>query len=78
MTYFLNDPFSDSQYGFHAGRSTADVLTVISDRVYHALDISGEARAIALYIYLRQSIRCGMLVLYISLQLMVFQVPFWR
>ena len=40
--------FSDSQYGFRAGRSTADVLTVISDRVYRALNICGEGRAIAL------------------------------
>ena len=40
--------FSDSQYGFRAGRSTADVLTAISDRVYRVLNICGEARAVAL------------------------------
>ena len=40
--------FSDSQYGFRSGRSTADVLTVISERVYRALGIGGEARAITI------------------------------
>ena len=40
--------FSDYQYGFRSGRSTADVLTVISERVYHALDACGETSAIAL------------------------------
>ena len=40
--------FSDYQYGFRSGRSTADVLTVMSERVYRALDACGETRAIAL------------------------------
>ena len=44
----LHHLFSDSQYGFRAGRSTADVLTAISDRVYRVLNICGEARAVAL------------------------------
>ena len=39
---------SDHQYGFRSGRSTADVLTVISERVYQSLNVSGETRAIAL------------------------------
>ena len=43
-----NNLFSDFQYGFRSGRSTADVLTVISERVYRALDACGETRAIAL------------------------------
>ena len=43
-----NNLFSDFQYGFRSGRSTADVLTVISERVYRALDACGESRAIAL------------------------------
>ena len=43
-----NRLFSDSQYGFRSGRSTADLLTVISERIYRALNISGEARAVAL------------------------------
>lgn len=40
--------FSDKQYGFRASRSTADLLTVITERFYRALDKGGEARAIAL------------------------------
>ena len=40
--------FSDYQYGFRSGRSTADVLTVISERVYRALDACGETTTIAL------------------------------
>ena len=43
-----NNLFSDFQYGFRSGRSTADVLTVTSECVYHALDACGETRAIAL------------------------------
>ena len=43
-----NKLLSDHQYGFRSGRSTADVLTVICDRVYRSLNASGESRAIAL------------------------------
>ena len=43
-----NQLFSDSQYGFRSNRSTADLLTVITDRIYSTLNISGEARAVAL------------------------------
>lgn len=43
-----NNLFSDSQYGFRSSRSTADLLTVITDRIYSALNKSGEARAVAL------------------------------
>ena len=39
--------FSDYQYGFRSGRSTADVLTVISECVYRVLDACGGTRAIA-------------------------------
>ena len=42
-----NNLFSDSQYGFRSTRSTADLLTVITDRIYTALNKSGEARAIS-------------------------------
>ena len=44
----LHNPFSDHQYGFRSGCSTADVLTVISERIYRSLDACGESRAIAL------------------------------
>ena len=43
-----NRLFSDSQYGFHFGCSSAGLLTVISERIYQTLNISGEARAVAL------------------------------
>ena len=33
--------FSDFQYGFKSSRSTADLLTVVSDRVVRALNRSG-------------------------------------
>ena len=40
--------FSDKQYGFRASRSTTDLLTVITERFYRALDQCGEARVVAL------------------------------
>ena len=33
--------FSDSQYGFRSFRSTADLLTVVSDRIVRAFNRSG-------------------------------------
>ena len=40
--------FSDFQYGFRSSRSTADLLTVVSDRIARAFNRSGAARAMAL------------------------------
>ena len=40
--------FSDFQYGFRSSRSTADLLTVVSDRIDRAFDRSGTTQAIAL------------------------------
>ena len=40
--------FSDFQYGFRSSRSTADLLTVVSDRIVRALNRSGDTRAVAL------------------------------
>ena len=40
--------FSDFQYGFRSSRSTAHVLTVVSDRIARAFNRSGTTRAIAL------------------------------
>ena len=40
--------FSDFQYGFRSCRSTADLLTVVSDRVARAFNRSGATRAAAL------------------------------
>ena len=41
------DLFSDFQYGFRSSRSTADLLTVVSDRIARAFNRSGATRAVA-------------------------------
>ena len=40
--------FSDFQYGFRSSRSTANLLTVVSDRIARAFNRSGATRAVAL------------------------------
>ena len=40
--------FSDFQYGFRSSRSTADLLTVVSDRIARAFGRSGATRAVTL------------------------------
>ena len=40
--------FSDFQYGFRFSRSTADLLTVISDRIARAFNRCGANRDVAL------------------------------
>ena len=40
--------FSDFQYGFRSSRSTADLLTVVSDRIARAFNKSGATLAVAL------------------------------
>ena len=40
--------FSDFQYGFRSSQSTADLLTVVSDRVARAFNRSGDTRAVTL------------------------------
>ena len=40
--------FSDFQYGFRSSRSTADLLTVVSDKIARAFSRSGATRAVAL------------------------------
>ena len=40
--------FSHFQYGFRSSRSTADLLTVVSDRIARAFNRSGAIRAVAL------------------------------
>ena len=42
--------FSDFQYGFRSSRSTADLLTVVSDRIARAFNRSVATRAVALNI----------------------------
>ena len=41
----------DLQYGVRSSRSTADLLTVVSDRIAKAFNKSGATRAVALDIY---------------------------
>ena len=40
--------FSDFHYGFRYSRSTADLLTVVSDRIARVFNRSGATRAVAL------------------------------
>ena len=40
--------FSDFQYGFRSSRSSADLLTVVSDRIARAFNSSGATQAVAL------------------------------
>ena len=40
--------FSDFQYGFRSSPSTADLLTVVTDRIARAFSKSGATRAVAL------------------------------
>ena len=40
--------FSHFQYGFRSSQSTADLLTVVSDRIARAFNRSGATRAVAL------------------------------
>ena len=40
--------FSDFQFGFMSSQSTADLLTVVSDRIARAFKRSGATRAVAL------------------------------
>ena len=41
-------PFSDFQYGFRSSRSTADFLTVMSDRIARPFNRSRATRPVAL------------------------------
>ena len=67
--------FSDFQYGFRSSRSTADLLTVLPDRIARAFNRSGATRAVAL-IYPRLLTEFGMLVFFTNLRLMEFQVRY--
>ena len=50
LTKHLDIPclFSDLLYGFRAFSSTADILTVLSERIYNSLDAGWETRTIGL------------------------------
>ena len=48
--------FSDFQYGFRSSTSTADLLTVVTERIARTLNLSGTTWAIALDILKRSGI----------------------
>ena len=48
MTQKKSGLFSYFQYGFRSSRSTADLLTVVSDRIARAFNRSGATQAAAL------------------------------
>ena len=66
--------FSDFQYGFRSSPSTADLLTVVSDRITRAFNRSEALQAVALYTRLLTGF--GMLVYFTNLSLMEFQVRY--
>ena len=65
--------FSDFQYGFRSSRSTADVVTVVSDRISRAFNRSGATRAVS---YPRLLTGFGRLVFFTNLSLMEFRVRY--
>ena len=71
--YYL---FSYFQYGFRSSQSTANLVTVVSDRFARACNRSGATQAIWHLIYPRLLIGFGMLVFLKNLSLMEFQVRY--
>ena len=67
--------FSDFQDGFRSFRSTADLLTVVSDRIARAFNRLGASRVVALDIS-KLLTEFGMLVFFTNLSLMEFQVRY--
>ena len=66
-------PFSDFQYGIKSSRSTADLLTVVSDIIFRAFNRSnGATRVAVLDTGYRLMTEFGMLFFFISLNLMEF------
>ena len=63
--------FSDFQYGFRSSPSTADLLTVVSDRIVRAYNSLGLLELWHL-IYSRLLAGFGMLVFFTNLSLMEF------
>ena len=67
--------FSDFQYGFRSSWSTADLLTVVSDRIAGAFNRSGATQAVALDIY-KAFTDFDMLVFFANWSLMEFLVRY--
>ena len=60
--------FSDFQHSFRSSRSTADLLTVLSDRIARAFNRFGATRAVELLVHL--------LVYFTNLSFMEFQIRY--
>ena len=67
--------FSDFQYGFKSSQSTADLLTIVSDRTARAFNRSRATRAVPLDISGLLT-GFGILVFFTNLSLMEFQVRY--
>ena len=67
--------FSDFQYDYSSSPSTADLVTVVSDRIAWHFNRSGATRAVALDIS-KAFDRVGMLVFFTNVSLSVFQVRY--
>ena len=69
--------FSDFQYSFRSSQSTADLLTVVSDRIASVFNRSGATRAVALDKFkVFNRVWHAMLVFVTNLDLMEFQVSY--
>ena len=68
--------FSDFQYGFWSSQSTAELLTVVSDRIAMAFNRSGATRAVALD-KPRLLTGFGMLVFFTNQVLWNFRSDIW-
>ena len=69
------DLFCDFQYGFRSSRSTADLLTVVSDRIARAFNRFGATQTLVLDISKAFDI-LGILVFFTNLVLMECQVRY--
>ena len=68
--------FSDFQYGFRSSRSTADLLTAVSDRIVRAFSRFGATRAVAIDMSKAfDGFEC--LVFFTNLSLMEFKVGYF-
>ena len=65
--------FSEFQYGFGSSRSTADLLTVGSDRIAGVFNRSGATQAVAL-LYSMLLTEFGMLIFFTNLKLKPYGV----
>ena len=68
--------FSTFQYGFRSSRSTADLLTVVSDRIARAFHRSGATQAITLGMS-KDFPKFGMLVFFKKLKSRNFRSDIW-